>query len=63
MGWQILSEQQSGLAHLTKILQKDLKDLRVIMGSGGGSSAEESHSNETENLWSSPNALRSSSLR
>ncbi|KAF7305143.1 C2H2-type domain-containing protein [Mycena kentingensis (nom. inval.)] len=29
---QILSEQQAGLAHLMKILQKDLKDLAVVLG-------------------------------
>jgi nuclear pore complex protein Nup54 len=29
---QILAEQQAGLQHLTKILQKDLKDLNVIFG-------------------------------
>ncbi|KAH9914103.1 uncharacterized protein B0H18DRAFT_1108484 [Fomitopsis serialis] len=29
---QILAEEQAGLAHLTKILQKDLKDLAVIQG-------------------------------
>ncbi|KAF8128611.1 nucleoporin complex subunit 54-domain-containing protein [Boletus edulis] len=29
---QILSDQQAGLQHLTKILQRDLKDLGVIMG-------------------------------
>jgi nuclear pore complex protein Nup54 len=29
---QILAEQQPGLQHLTKILQKDLKDLNVIFG-------------------------------
>ncbi|KAF8065006.1 nucleoporin complex subunit 54-domain-containing protein [Lyophyllum atratum] len=31
---QILSEQQNGLAHLTKILQRHQKDLSVIMGGG-----------------------------
>ncbi|KAK7062874.1 Nucleoporin nup57 [Paramarasmius palmivorus] len=29
---QVLAEQQAGLAHLTKILQKDLRDLAIIMG-------------------------------
>lgn len=29
---QILAEEQAGLVHLTKILQKDLKDLAVIQG-------------------------------
>ncbi|EEB87905.1 hypothetical protein MPER_14544, partial [Moniliophthora perniciosa FA553] len=28
----VLAEQQAGLAHLTKILQKDLRDLAIIMG-------------------------------
>ncbi|KAL0579909.1 Nucleoporin nup57 [Marasmius crinis-equi] len=32
---QVLAEQQAGLAHLTKILQKDLKDLAIIVGSEG----------------------------
>jgi nuclear pore complex protein Nup54 len=32
---QILAEQQAGLAHLTKILQKDLNDLAVIYGTAG----------------------------
>lgn len=30
--FQILAEEQAGLAHVTKILQKDLKDLGVIEG-------------------------------
>lgn len=29
---QILGEEQTGLAHLTKLLQKDLKDLAVVLG-------------------------------
>ena len=29
---QILAEEQAGLAHLTKLLQKDLKDLAVVLG-------------------------------
>ena len=29
---QILADEQAGLAHVTKILQKDLKDLSVILG-------------------------------
>jgi len=32
---QILAEQQAGLAHLTKILQKDLNDIAVIRGTAG----------------------------
>ena len=37
---QVLAEQQAGLAHLTKILQKDLKDLGVIMGVPAGVEGE-----------------------
>jgi len=33
---QILTEQQTGLQHLTKILQRDLKDLGVIQGEQDG---------------------------
>ncbi|KIJ64824.1 hypothetical protein HYDPIDRAFT_175333 [Hydnomerulius pinastri MD-312] len=32
---QILSDQQAGLQHLTKILQRDLKDVGVMMGTNG----------------------------
>jgi len=32
--FQILTEQQAGLAHLTKILQGALKDLDIIQGTG-----------------------------
>jgi hypothetical protein len=35
---QILSEQQQGLAHLTKLLQIDLRDLAVILEQMGGTS-------------------------
>ena len=31
---QILAEQQAGIAHLTKIVQQNLKDLDVILGKG-----------------------------
>lgn len=34
---QILAEEQAGLAHLTKLLQKDMKDLGVIVGSSASS--------------------------
>ena len=60
---QILAEQQAGLQHLTRILQKDLKDLGVIMGVKGASSAEDVHEAGGENLWSSTSTLRASSLR
>ena len=33
---QILSEQQQGLAHLTKLLRNDLRDLAVILENTGG---------------------------
>lgn len=62
--WQILAEQQAGLQHLTKILQKDQKDLAIIMGSGKAKGDDEYLANEGENMWSSTNTtLRSSSLR
>jgi nuclear pore complex protein Nup54 len=38
---QILAEQQAGLQHLTKILQRDLKDLAVIQGKSGEEDAGE----------------------
>ncbi|KIK55505.1 hypothetical protein GYMLUDRAFT_76459 [Collybiopsis luxurians FD-317 M1] len=37
---QILAEQQAGLAHLTKILHKDLKDLAIILGRAGEGAGE-----------------------
>jgi len=61
---QILSEQQSGLQHLTKILQKDLKDLAVITGTKGSGSADDADVEMGgENLWSSTSTLRVSALR
>ncbi|KAH7883035.1 nucleoporin complex subunit 54-domain-containing protein [Phlebopus sp. FC_14] len=54
---QILSDQQAGLQHLTKILQRDLQDLRVIMGKN----TEEDMS--TEMLYSSTSTLHASALR
>ncbi|KAF8241135.1 hypothetical protein L208DRAFT_1229414 [Tricholoma matsutake] len=65
---QILSEQQAGLAHLTKILQRDLKDLAVIMGNGaggGGMGGEDSSSyaKDGDMLRGSTSTLRVSALR
>jgi nuclear pore complex protein Nup54 len=65
---QILSEQQAGLTHLTKILQRDLKDLEVIMGNGTGGgvvSGEDwsSHGKDGDTSWGSKSTLRVSSLR
>ncbi|KAK0469240.1 nucleoporin complex subunit 54-domain-containing protein [Desarmillaria tabescens] len=59
---QILSEQQNGLAYLTTILQKNLKDLGVIMGTGPTITAGDD-SMEGENLWTSTSTLRASTLR
>ncbi|RPD60662.1 hypothetical protein L227DRAFT_501697 [Lentinus tigrinus ALCF2SS1-6] len=52
---QILAEEQAGLAHLTKLLQKDMKDLAVIQGS---SPQEE----DPDSLMSSTTTLRASTL-
>jgi len=62
---QILTEQQAGLQHLTKILQKDQKDLAIIMGSGTAGGDDGYLANEGENMSSSManSRLRSSSLR
>ncbi|RDB17164.1 Nucleoporin nup44 [Hypsizygus marmoreus] len=67
---QILSDQQNGLAHLTKILQKALKDLNVILGSGAGAGATEDSrpsspyvAGDGESMWSSTTTLRASALR
>lgn len=58
---QILAEQQAGLQHLTKILQKDQKDLGVIMGT---KSADDTYAQEGgEELWGSTSTMRASSLR
>ncbi|KAJ7230628.1 nucleoporin complex subunit 54-domain-containing protein, partial [Mycena pura] len=46
---QILSEKQAGLVHLTKILQKDLVDVNVVM-KGGGKKGEEG---DGEDPWRS----------
>lgn len=61
---QILAEQQTGLQHLTKILQKGLKDLAVVMGTkGSGPSDEADVEVAGENLWTSTSTLRASALR
>jgi len=62
---QILAEQQAGLQYLTKTLQKNQKDLAIIMGSGSAGGDGGYLANEGgENLWGSTNtSLRSSSLR
>ncbi|TFK32260.1 nucleoporin complex subunit 54-domain-containing protein, partial [Crucibulum laeve] len=60
---QILSDQQAGLAHLTKILQQALKDVARITGKNGSISGEELHANEGDMLWSSTATLRASALR
>ncbi|KAG6330896.1 hypothetical protein ID866_8196, partial [Astraeus odoratus] len=55
---QILVDQQAGLEHLTKILQRDLKDLRVITGDG-----TEEEDLSSEKLYSSTSTLHASTLR
>lgn len=55
---QILVDQQAGLQHLTKILQRDLKDLGVVMGTGG--EQEDAHTNVDMRLSTSPSPLNSS---
>lgn len=54
---QILSDQQAGLQHLTKILQRDLKDLGVIMGTNG--EREDGHTS-VDTRFASPSPLNSS---
>ncbi|KAF5370012.1 hypothetical protein D9758_001369 [Tetrapyrgos nigripes] len=57
---QILAEQQVGLAHLMKILRKDLKDLGIIMGTAGsGAIAEDG---DSERVFGA-STLRESALR
>ena len=60
---QILAEQQAGLQHLTKILQKDQKDLAIILGKTGSAEDEYLHEGGGESLWTSTSTLRASSLR
>ena len=63
----ILAEQQAGLQHLTKILQKDLRNLNVVLGKlsanmmleeGAGSVQEGG-----DNSWGSTSTLRASALK
>ncbi|KAF5310355.1 hypothetical protein D9611_012026 [Ephemerocybe angulata] len=56
---QVLKDMQAGLAHLTKVLQKDKADMAVVMGQ----SAEEVQGSEDEMLWNSTSTLRASALR
>lgn len=51
---QVLAEEQAGLAHLTKLLQKDMKDLAVIQGSNP--------QDEDADMGSSTATLRASTL-
>jgi nuclear pore complex protein Nup54 len=64
---QILAEQQAGLQHLTKILQKDLKDLNVVFGkSSANITLEEGVGSMQEggdNSWGSTSTLRASALK
>ncbi|KAJ6625228.1 nucleoporin complex subunit 54-domain-containing protein [Mycena sp. CBHHK59/15] len=48
---QILSEQQAGLVHLTKILQRDLRDIDVVLKGGGAQGRVEE--GDGEDLWGS----------
>ena len=59
---QILAEQQAGLAHLTKILQKDMKDVAVIYGEGEDVQRPE-ESVRSDLLSSFSQTLRGSTLR
>ncbi|KAJ7450858.1 nucleoporin complex subunit 54-domain-containing protein [Mycena latifolia] len=47
---QILSEQQAGLVHLTKILQGNLRDINVVLKGGGAQRGEDV---DSEELWGS----------
>jgi len=64
---QILAEQQAGLQHLTKILQKDLRDLNVVFGkSSANLTLEEGVGSVQEggdNSWGSTSTLRASALK
>lgn len=62
---QILAEEQAGLAHLTKILQKDIKDVAVIYGEDDARLDESASLPQegTELMSSFSQTLRASSLR
>ncbi|KAJ3836762.1 nucleoporin complex subunit 54-domain-containing protein [Lentinula raphanica] len=61
---QILAEQQAGLAHLTKILHKDLKDLAIIMGTAQGGEQDLNADDLLQtSLGGRETPLRSSTLR
>jgi nuclear pore complex protein Nup54 len=56
---QILQEQQAGLAHLTQVLRKDMKDLNFVLSSDSNENGM-----DVESLFSSPSgSLRASVLR
>lgn len=59
--YQVLSEQQAGLAHLTKVLQQQIKDLAVIMGTGSSGGGDESNDGDSM-MNSTSSTLRASSL-
>ena len=64
---QILAEQQAGLQHLTKILQKDLKDLNVVFGKSSANMTLEDGAGSVQeggdNSWGSTSMLRASALK
>lgn len=60
---QILAEQQAGLQYLTKILQKNQKDVAVILGRSGSAEDAYLHEGGGEALWSSNGNLRASTIR
>ncbi|KAJ3934359.1 MAG: nucleoporin complex subunit 54-domain-containing protein [Lentinula lateritia] len=61
---QILAEQQAGLAHLTKILHKDLKDLAIIMGTAEGAGEDIGPDDVLRSSFGSrDNSMQSSTLR
>lgn len=55
---QILVDQHAGLEHLTKVLQRDLKDLHVITGDG-----TDGENLSSEKFYSSTSTPRTSTLR
>ncbi|KAF9484037.1 hypothetical protein BDN70DRAFT_872935 [Pholiota conissans] len=64
---QILAEQQTGLQHLTRLLQKDQKDLGVILGNAANTQDEEDGItlpiDADDKRWGSTSTLRASALR